>query len=143
MPIRSFIDYLPVMNEFIIHWNATDDAILLPENGAASALSDFEHLRTALDGAKTSLQIKLTDLENSRVVLEQARPAAGPRVYCLAGLDRARISHPCDCEGTGPSLRPIKTPAGAYPSRPQRVLIGGGRGPAGPLHRHLSVPAGQ
>ena len=78
MPIRSFVDYLPVMAEFIIHWNATDDAILLPEHGAASALSDFEDLRTALDGAKTSLQIKLTDLENSRVVLEQARPPAGP-----------------------------------------------------------------
>ena len=30
MPIRSFVDYLPVMDEFIIHWKATDDAIVIP-----------------------------------------------------------------------------------------------------------------
>ena len=80
MPIRSFVDYLPVMDEFIIHWKATDDAIVIPENGAATGLSDIEDLRTALDGAKTSLQIKLNDLENSRVVLEQTRTAAGDHI---------------------------------------------------------------
>lgn len=80
MPISSSVDYIPVMDQFISHWNATDDSIVLPENGAPLTFDEFSDLRTALDGTKATLQVRLNDLENSRVVLEQVRVTAGDRV---------------------------------------------------------------
>ena len=80
MPIASTIDYLPVMDEFIAHWNATNDALIIAEDGVAVSLDDFGDLRTTLDTAKSLLQVRLNDLEGSRVTLEQARGGAGDRV---------------------------------------------------------------
>jgi hypothetical protein len=80
MPISSTIDYIPVMDEFIAHWNATDPALIIAENGNALTLGEFETLRTDLDDAKNVLQGVLNDLESSRVVLEQDRTNAGDRI---------------------------------------------------------------
>ena len=80
MPISSNIDYIPVMDEFIGHWTATDDSIVLAENGTAVDFDAFGDLRTALDGAKASVQAKLNDLEGTRVTLEQTRLTAGDRI---------------------------------------------------------------
>jgi len=43
-------------------------------------VDDFLDLRAELDGSKTQVQVKLNDLENARVALEQARQSAGDRV---------------------------------------------------------------
>ena len=80
MPIASFVDYLPVMDEFIAHWNFYGGTIGLPENGLLVGIDSFLDLRDELDVTKSSLQVKLNDLENSRVVLEDARTTAGDRV---------------------------------------------------------------
>ena len=80
MPISSTIDYIPVMDQFIAHWQATDSGIVIAEEGAAVELPDFSNLRTTLDGVKSLVQSSLNSLENSRVVLEQMRGEAGDRV---------------------------------------------------------------
>ena len=80
MPITSTIDYIPVMDQFIAHWQATDNTILIAEDGTAVTFADFGALRTTLDEAKSELQGVLNNLENSRVTLEQKRLAAGDRI---------------------------------------------------------------
>lgn len=80
MPINSTIDYIPVMDEFLAHWQATDTALLIAEEDTALGLMDFAALRAELDTIKSTLQVLLNDLEVSRVTLEQTRLSAGDRV---------------------------------------------------------------
>ncbi|MES2438854.1 MAG: hypothetical protein V4584_07300 [Verrucomicrobiota bacterium] len=80
MPIVSSSDFIPVMDRFIGHWESSDPDLILPENGLPVALGHFTALRAALDAEKASLQGKLNDLENSRVVLLQIRQDAGDRI---------------------------------------------------------------
>src|SRR5688572_15637459 len=80
MPISSSVDYIPVMDEFIIHWNAFGSTIMLPEDETAVGVADFTLLRQQLDNTKAVLQGRLNDLENARVELEQIRTSAGDRV---------------------------------------------------------------
>ncbi len=80
MPIASTIDYISVMDEFTAHWQATDNAIIIAEDGAAVTFTNFGTLRATLDTAKTNLQTVLNNLENSRVNLEKIRQTAGDRV---------------------------------------------------------------
>ncbi len=80
MPIQSNSDYIPVMDEFIIHWTATDPTLKVPWNDDYITLANFEQTRADLDDTKTLLQSRLNDLENTRVSLEQLRSAAGDRV---------------------------------------------------------------
>ena len=80
MPITSFVDYLPVMDEFIAHWSDTDAELVLPENNTATELSDFTGLRGTLDDIKAQLQVRLNDLENARIALDQLRLTAGDHI---------------------------------------------------------------
>lgn len=80
MPIQSFSDYIPVMDEFIIHWTATDATLKVPWNDDYIALADFQQIRADLDDAKSALQGRLNDLENTRVTLEQLRATVGDRI---------------------------------------------------------------
>lgn len=80
MPIQSNSDYIPVMDEFIIHWTATDPTLKVPWLEDFITLANFEQTRADLDDTKTLLQSRLNDLENTRVSLEQLRSAAGDRV---------------------------------------------------------------
>lgn len=80
MPISSFVDYIPVMDEFISHWNALAAPLSLNENETATDVGDFSVLRGDLDTTKTILQSRLNDWENARVTLEQVRLTAGDRV---------------------------------------------------------------
>jgi hypothetical protein len=80
MPIQSFSDYIPVMDQFIIHWTATDAALKLPFGEDYVGLTDFEEIRANLDVAKSALQARLNDLDNNRVALEQIRNQCGDRV---------------------------------------------------------------
>jgi hypothetical protein len=80
MPIQSNSDYIPVMDEFIIHWTATDATLKVPWNDDYITLTEFQQTRANLDDTKASLQGRLNDLENTRVTLEQLRGTAGDRV---------------------------------------------------------------
>lgn len=80
MPISSFVDYIPVMDEFIAHWNDTDPELVVPENNVAIEVAGFADLRGSLDAIKTQLQVRLNDLENTRVALEQLRVTTGDHI---------------------------------------------------------------
>ena len=80
MPIQSNSDYIPVMDEFITHWTATDATLKVPWKEDFITLADFQQIRADLDDAKSALQARLNDLENSRVTLEQLRGSAGDRI---------------------------------------------------------------
>jgi hypothetical protein len=80
MPILSNVDFIPVMDEFIFHWNATDPGLKLSENDLAVSFTDFETLRSDLDNSKAELQAKLNDWESARVTLDQLRQAIGDRI---------------------------------------------------------------
>jgi hypothetical protein len=80
MPISSFTDYIPTMDEFISHWAATDDNLKVAEGEGVITFDSFNDLRAELDQLKSTLQTDLNDWENARVVLEQTRQTAGDRV---------------------------------------------------------------
>ena len=80
MPILSNVDFIPVMDEFIFHWNATDPGLKLSENDLAVSFTDFETLRSDLDHSKAELQAKSNDWESARVTLDQLRQAIGDRI---------------------------------------------------------------
>jgi hypothetical protein len=80
MPIASNVDFIPVMDEFIFHWNETDPGIKLAEDDEAVTFANFGELRADLDESKTTLQGKLNDWEGARVHLDQLRQSIGDRI---------------------------------------------------------------
>lgn len=80
MPIFSTIDYIPVMDEVLTHWGKLQQSLILADGDVAVTLADFTDLRKQLDKAKSALQGRLNDLENSRVSLETIRHTTGDRI---------------------------------------------------------------
>ena len=109
MPITSNADYIPTIDEFHAHWTVANDTetFNIPIDDGMVLFGELVDLRNELDGFKTTLEVRLNDLEIARVTLNQAREAAADR---LADFNRRiRALFPNDARFNKLPLVPTRT----------------------------------
>lgn len=82
MPISSFADYLPTIDDFLAHWALVDalEVLTVPVDNLGVSQSDLSNLRSQLDAQKSLVEIHLNTLEISRITANQVREVATARL---------------------------------------------------------------